>query len=175
MPIWLRRVLTGTAGVVTLLAVGASCAHAQEIVASTRKDFALIAAIVAVLLMPAAEAGIYRLALRARFWRGLWLCAVLDLAAYGLAVLWLNYLPGGVNPWFAWLVFGEQSGFSGVAAIVAVMLYGAAFAAVKVPALIWWLRHGGPDRGITITVLLANLVIFFAISDVVAVLASILS
>ncbi|MFW5868521.1 MAG: hypothetical protein ACOCX2_11930, partial [Armatimonadota bacterium] len=144
-------------------------------ITSSRENLALIAAIVAVLLMPAAEAGIYRLVLKARFWRALWLCAVLDLAAYGLSVLWLNYLPGGVNPWYARLILGEASGFSTGAAAIAAVLYAAAFAAVKVPALIWWLRHGGPDHGITITVLLTNLIVFFAISDVVAVLVGILS
>jgi hypothetical protein len=158
-----------------MLIVCASAACAQEIVASTRQDLALAAAIIAAVLLPAAEAGIYRLVVHARFWRALWLCIVLDLAAYGLSVLWLNFLPQGVNPWFARLLFGGESGFTGIEAIIAALLYAAAFAAVKVPALIWWLRHGGPDEGITVTVLLTNLLLFFAMSDVISVLISILS
>ena len=171
----LRRRFAAPVTVAALVALCASSALAQEIVASTRQDLALISAIVAAALLPAAEAGIYRLAVKVRFWRALWLCIVLNLAAYGLAVLWLRFLPGGVNPWFARLIFGEASGFSGGVAAIAALIYAIAFVAVKVPALIWWLRNGGPDHGITLTVLLTNLVLFFAMSDVVAVIVDILT
>jgi len=158
-----------------LLTLCASAGCAQEIIASTRQDLALMAAMVAAALMPAAEAGVYRLTVKARFLRSLWLCIVLDLAAYGLAVVWLTFLPRGVNPWFARMLFGEQSGFSGLEAVIAALLYAAAFAAVRVPALIWWLRKGGPDQRITITVLLTNLALLFAMSDVIAVIVDVLS
>ncbi|MGI5819880.1 MAG: hypothetical protein ACOX9R_17490 [Armatimonadota bacterium] len=169
------RSLARLAAVGGLLALGASFASAQEIIASTRQDVALAGAIAAALLLPVAEAAVYRLAVKALFLRALGLCVVLNLAAYGLIVLWLNYLPGGVNPLFARMIYGEQSGFSPLHAAVAAILYAAAFVAVKVPALIWWLRRGGPDERITITVLLTNLVLFFAMVAVVGVIVNVLA
>lgn len=171
----LQRPLMKAAFAAGFVFICVSVACAQEIIASTRQGLGLASALVAVVLMPAAEAGVYRLAVKARFFRALWLCALLDLAAYGLTVLWLNFLPGGVNPWFARLILGTASGFSALEAGVAAVIYAVAFAAVKVPALIWWLRRGGPDHGITITVLLTNLVLFFAMSDAIAVIVDILS
>ncbi len=163
----------GTAGRITLIAGGAligcaSAAPAQEIVTRDGGHAPLIAAIIVAVLLPPAEAVIYRLAAKARFIRSLWLSVVLDLAAYGLAVIWVGFLPGGVNPWFAYIVRGPASGFTVTQAFIAALLFAVAFAAVKVPALIWWLREQGPDRRLTVTVLLTNLVLFFAMSNAVA-------
>ena len=162
------RALLGATPVVGLTVGVASAAHAQEIIARGENNAGLLAAIIVVGLLPIIEALIYRVAARARVIRALGLSVLLDLASYGLVVLWLNWLPDGVNPWFAYMVHGTASGFTVGQAYIAALICAVGFAAVKVPALIWWLREEGPDERLTITVLLTNLVLFFAMSDAIA-------
>ncbi len=156
---------------ITTVAAGAS---AQEIVARGASDTRpLIVAIAVAALLPVGEAAIYRVAVKVGFLRALGLSALLDLAAYGIAVLWVGFLPGGVNPWFAYLIGGEASGFNLVEAALAGLFFAAAFAAVKFP-LVWWLRDEGTDEKLTITILLTNLVLFFAMSDAIALVIDVL-
>ena len=154
---------------VVALTVGlAAAAHAQEIIARGPQNAGLIAAVIVVALLPIIEAVIYRVAAHVRLIRALGLSILLNVAAYGLIVLWLHWLPDGVNPWFAYMVHGTASGFTVGQAYIAALICAVGFAAVKVPALIWWLRNEGPDERLTITVLLTNLVLFLAMSDAIA-------
>ncbi len=162
------RPLLSTTLVVGLTVGLAAAAHAQEIIARGPENPGLFAAMIVVALLPIIEAVIYRVAARVRLIRALGLSILLNVAAYGLVVLWLNWLPGGVNPWFAYMIRGSASGFTVGQACIAALICAVAFAAVKVPALIWWLRDEGPDQRLTITVLLTNLVLFFAMSDAIA-------
>ena len=146
----------------------AAAAHAQEIIARGPENPGLIAAMIVVALLPIIEAAIYRVAARVRIIRALGLSILLNVAAYGLIVLWLRWLPDGVNPWFAYMVDGGASGFTVGQAFIAALICAVGFVVVKVPALIWWLRDGGPDRRLTVTVLLTNLVLFLAMSDAIA-------
>lgn len=158
-----------TAVAIIGLTVGAmSAAYSEEIIARGMENTGLIAALIVTGLLPLIEAGIYRAATDARLIRALGLTVLLNLAAYGLFILWLNWLPSGVNPWFAYMVHGRASGFTVGQAAIAALICAVAFVAVKVPALIWWLHEEGPDGRLMLTVLLTNLVLFLAVSDAIA-------
>jgi len=157
------------AGAVVLASAAAAMAQGSAAVAEAQSQVVLVALIL-VGLLPIAEALFYRLHLGVRFVTGLGLCALLDLAAYGATVAWVHFLPGGVNPWFARLAGGDAVGYSAAQAAIAALLYAAVFLAVKVPVLSMWLHAQMPDRRLTGTVLLVNLLLFFALSAAMALL-----
>jgi len=158
------------AGAVALASAAAAIAQ-ESAAAAEAQTQAVLVAVVLVALLPIAEALFYRLHLGVRFVTGLGLCALLDLAVYGATVVWVHFLPGGVNPWFARLAGSDPAGYTVVDAAVAAVLYAAVFLAVKVPVLSMWLHAQMPERRLTRTVLLVNLLLFFALSAAMALLA----
>ncbi len=168
-----RRPAVLAAGMVVIASL-ASEASAQELMgAGESAGFALPAALALVALLPLAEALFYRLHLGVGLGRALVMCALLNLAAYGATVVWIWFLPGGVNPWFARLIAGGESGYTAVQAAIGAVLYAVVFLAVKVPVLSVSLAPDRPRRRITTTVLLINLVLFFALSAAMALLADV--
>ncbi len=148
---------------VGLLMPCSQTASAQRIIAGTRSDLALATAVVLSALPPIGEALLYRLAIGVAFKWALFLCAILDPAAYGATVIWVHFLPGGASPWFGRLIAPAESHYSRPEAAIGAILYLGLFLAVKVPALSWWPTREADRRTVSI-VTLANLVLFFAVS-----------